>query len=141
MTTRPAILSTIAIVGIVVALGALAVAIVALRKDQTETARIRTLQTQVRTVDQSETQNRVSAADQQIASLQEKVGKIAGYVAAFVNCIPELQTEIGGLSINWHIVPLNASEDSFSVVNGQRISKNCESTLYGGSGEHSPFGG
>src|ERR1700728_64813 len=123
MTTRPAVLSTLAIVGIVVALAALGIAIVALNKDQTDAARIRTLQAQVRLTDESETQ---------ITGLQEKVSKIGGYVAAFVNCIAELQTEIGGLSISWHVAPLDASEDSFNVVDSRQISKDCESTLYGG---------
>jgi hypothetical protein len=121
-------------IGAAVAVAALAIAILALSKDQTDAMRIRALQAQVRLADENETQNRVSAADQQLSGLQERV-------AAFVNCIPELQAEIGGLSINWHVVPLDASEDSFNVVDGQQISKDCESTLYGGSGEHSPLGG
>jgi hypothetical protein len=139
--TRPRILLAVAILGAAVALAALAVAIVALSKDHADAARISTLQAHVRLVDESETQNRISAADQQISSLGEEVNMMGGYVAAFVNCIPELQTEIGGVSISWHVVPPNASEGRFNVVDGRQISKNCESTLYGGTGEHSPLGG
>jgi uncharacterized protein HemX len=132
---RQTLLSTIAIIGVVVALGALAVAIIALKKGQTDTTRIHALQAQVRQVDAAETQTRLTEATSQLASLQERFGKVSSAVAGFVNCVPELQTEIGGLSINWHITPLDASEDSFSIANGRQISRNCEDVLYGSKEE------
>lgn len=109
---------------VLVAVGALAVALVALHKDQT-------LQVQVKKVDAAETQAQLAETTSRLGSLQERFEKVSKYVAAFVNCIPELQTEIGGLRISWNISPLNASEDSFNIVNGRQISRNCEDVIFG----------
>jgi hypothetical protein len=129
------LLSTISILGVVVALAALAVAIIALQKDQTDTTRIHVLQTQVRQVDAAETQTHLTEATSQLASLQERFGKVSSAVAGFVNCVPELQTEIGALGINWHISPLDGSEDSFSIADSRQISRDCEGVLYGSKEE------
>lgn len=109
---------------VLVAVGALAVALVALHKDQT-------LQVQVKKVDAAETQSQLSETTSRLGSLQERFEKVSKNVAGFVNCIPELQTEIGGLSISWHITPLDASEDSFNIVSGRQISRDCEDVIFG----------
>ena len=118
------ILGVVTGLAVLVAVGALAVALIALHKDQT-------LQVQVKKVDAAETQSQLSETTSRLGSLQERFEKVSKNVAGFVNCIPELQTEIGGLSINWHITPLNASEDSFNIVSGRQISRDCEDVIFG----------
>jgi hypothetical protein len=113
---------------VLVAMGALAVGIVALQKTQT-------LQVQVKKVDAAETQSQLAETSSRLGSLYERFEKVSKYVAGFVNCIPELQTEISGLNISWKIIPLNASEDSFSIVNGRQISRACENVIFGAKEE------
>jgi hypothetical protein len=118
------ILGVVTGLAVLVAVGALAVALIALHKDQT-------LQVQVKKVDAAETQSQLSETTSRLGSLQERFEKVSKNVAGFVNCIPELQTEIGGLSINWKISPINASEDSFSIADGRQISRDCEDVIFG----------
>jgi hypothetical protein len=118
------ILGVVTGLAVLVACGALAVALVALHRDQT-------LQVQVKKVDAAETQSQLSETTSRLGSLQERFEKVSKNVAGFVNCIPELQTEIGGLSINWKISPVDASEDSFSIADGRQISRNCEDVIFG----------
>jgi hypothetical protein len=128
---RQTILSTIAIVGIVVALAALAVAIIALNKGQADATRLHTLQAQVRTIvaneGTSELQSKLSFADSQLTTLQDKV-------AGLVTCVPELQAEVAGLSISWKIYGLySEKEDYFNIVSTSQLSNNCDKPLLGSS--------
>jgi hypothetical protein len=72
-----------------------------------------------------------------VATLQSsatsgQVLKLQKTVSSLTNCVPQLQTEIGGLGINWSINGLNTSNDSFSITNPTIISSDCSRTLYGG---------
>jgi hypothetical protein len=60
----------------------------------------------------------------QVTALKRKVQQVE-------SCIPELQTELGGLGINWSINGFNANKDSFTITNPTIISTDCSSVLYG----------
>jgi len=139
VSPRATLLSGAATLGVLLAAGALVLAILAFNKDAGYDARIKTLQAQVKTLGESETQSRVNEANLNYTGLQEKMSKMARYVSALVECVPELQSEIGGLGINYHVSAL-PSEDSFSISNSRQPSRSCETTLYG-TGEHAPLGG
>jgi hypothetical protein len=80
----------------------------------------------------------MAAAQANIAALQSQVtgqGKtishIQGQNSTYANCIPELQTELNGLSISWSLNPVNASSDYFNIANSSQISHDCTKLLYG----------
>jgi hypothetical protein len=61
-------------------------------------------------------------------------GQIAGLkrtVSQMQTCVPEIQTEIGGLSVDWNISGTDANQDSFDIANPTIISTDCSKTLYG----------
>jgi hypothetical protein len=117
---------------VAIALGALAVAIIALNKDQADATRLHTIQAQVRTIvaneGSSELQSKLSFADSQLTNLQSKI-------AGLVTCVPELQAEVAGLSISWKVYgPYSEKEDYFNIVSTSQLSNNCDKPLLG-SGE------
>lgn len=118
------VLGIISGLAVLLAVGAVMIAILALNRNQA-------LETDVHKTDTAETQTRLAETTARLGSLQERFEKVSKYVAGFVNCIPELQTEIGGLSISWKVSPVNASEDSFNIVSGRQISRNCEDIIFG----------
>jgi hypothetical protein len=81
----------------------------------------------------------MAAAQSDIAGLQDQLagqGKTLSKLQAqdhtYANCIPELQTELNGLSINWSINTLNVGNSSFFINNSSQISHDCSKLLYGG---------
>ncbi len=80
----------------------------------------------------------MAAAQTNIAALQSQVtgqGKTISHIqdqnSTYANCIPELQTELNGLSISWSLNPVNASSDYFNIANSSQISHDCTKLLYG----------
>ena len=77
----------------------------------------------------------MAAAQADIAALQSEVtgqGKtishIQGQSSTYANCIPELQTELNGLSISWSLTPLNASSTTSTSPTAARsptIARSC----------------
>jgi uncharacterized protein HemX len=137
-TSRQAILSVVAIaactVALGVALGALALAFVALNKGQTDAKRIHALQVQLRaaaptlssaSAGVSAEQAKLAAADSQISSLEGKLSRLSGAVSSLTNCIPEMQAEIGGLEIK------GETYSAAYISNGTHTSLTCSSVLYG----------
>ena len=50
--------------------------------------------------------------------------------STYANCIPELQTELSGLSINWINTP-DVGSSSFTIDHSSQISHDCSKLLYG----------
>lgn len=74
---------------------------------------------------------RSTAASSTISGLNSSMKKVTQTIAQYRNCLPELQTEIDGLSIGYSINNNDPSKDSFSVTNGAQISNDCNAVLYG----------
>jgi hypothetical protein len=86
---------------------------------------ISTLSGEVSSLQDSTTAGQVTGLKSTVAGLRATVSKLS-------NCIPQVQTEIGGLSITWSINGNNASSDSFNIDNPTIISNDCSRVLYGG---------
>jgi uncharacterized protein YlxW (UPF0749 family) len=66
-----------------------------------------------------------------VASLSGQFNHLRGTVSRMGVCIPQVQTELNGLGIQYSINPTNGSQDSFSITNPTIISTDCTKTLYG----------
>jgi hypothetical protein len=55
-------------------------------------------------------------------------------VAKLVSCVPELQSELGGLKVEGTVYETNVSRDSFYISNPTNVSHECQSILYGTGG-------
>ncbi|MGA7539954.1 MAG: hypothetical protein WBW93_14435 [Steroidobacteraceae bacterium] len=113
----------------VVSTAALAMAIVALQDVSTLTTELRTARRQLRALsDNAE----VAETAREVHSLSGKLNEIGPKLGALFVCVPELQGEINGLSINWEL-PGSFSERKarFEIDNTQQISSNCNGPLYG----------
>lgn len=73
----------------------------------------------------------IAAAQSQLTGLSRTVHGIQGQDARYANCIPELQTELGGLSINWTINTIDVNQSSFFIDNSSQVSHDCSKLLYG----------
>jgi uncharacterized protein HemX len=67
-----------------------------------------------------------------LARVQSQLTKDEGQIATFTNCIPELQTELSGLSISWSYDPSGNTTDYWNLTNNSQISHDCSAVLYGG---------
>lgn len=81
--------------------------------------------------------SQLANAQSSIFSLQDSTtaGQVSGLkrtVAHLTTCLPQLQTEIGGLGISWQINGFDTSKDSFNITNPTIISSDCSGVLYGG---------
>jgi hypothetical protein len=76
-------------------------------------------------------QANIAAAQTQLTGLSRAVHGIQGQDARYTNCIPELQTELNGLTINWTIDALSVSQSSFYINNSSQVSHDCSKLLYG----------
>lgn len=77
---------------------------------------------------QSQLDSTANAAS--IAGVRDQVAKINGTLAHYKNCIPEIQTELDGLTIDYNIDWNDGSQDYFNVDNSNQISNDCNSVLY-----------
>jgi hypothetical protein len=68
-----------------------------------------------------------------LAGVQSQLTKDQLQLASFANCIPELQTELSGLGINYSIYNPNASSDYITISNPNQISRDCSAVLFGGT--------
>lgn len=114
---------------IVVALGALGTAVVALNRDSDLEHKLQSVRGQVRVLSNNteivETTHRVNAAYLKLEQVGPKLG-------ALLACVPEIQGEINGLSISWELPgSLSERQPRFEISNTKQISANCEPTLYG----------
>jgi hypothetical protein len=87
--------------------------------------------------------SQVSSLGANLTTVQADVGNIqssstAGQVAGLKHtisqmqqCVPEIQTEIGGLGIDWNISGDDSSNDSFTISNPTIITGTCSKVLYG----------
>ena len=115
--------------GLLVAVAAVAVALIALQRSSTLKTELRHAQRQVRALsDNSE----VAETSARVAYLSEEWEKVGPKLGALITCVPELQTEVDGLGIEWEI-PGTFSEKKpyFAISNDQQISSNCDNALYG----------
>lgn len=104
-------------------------------------ARAKDLQQQVVSLKTQVADNRSASAAQseKIKDLAAQMTAIPGQaaitsinkkLAQFTNCIPQLQSQINGLSVNWGIYP-DGSRDYFNIANNNIVSNDCSDTLYG----------
>jgi uncharacterized protein HemX len=77
-------------------------------------------------------QRQLASDGSQLVSDGRTLGRIQGQVSTFNNCIPEIQTQLSGLSISWSINAANVGSSSFGVVNNSQVSHDCTKLLYGG---------
>jgi hypothetical protein len=73
----------------------------------------------------------IAAARAQLTGLSRAVHGIQGQDARYTNCIPELQTELSGLTINWTINAVDVNQSSFFINNSSQVSHDCSKLLYG----------
>ena len=76
-------------------------------------------------------QSSIAATQVQLTSLSRTVHGMQGQDARYTNCIPELQTELSGLTINWTINAVDVSQSSFFINNASQVSHDCSKLLYG----------
>jgi len=76
-------------------------------------------------------QANIAAAQSQLTGLSRTVHGIQSQDARYTNCIPELQTELNGLTINWTIDAADVSQSSFFINNSSQVSHDCGKLLYG----------
>jgi hypothetical protein len=62
---------------------------------------------------------------------EAQVAGVRNEFAAYAACIPELQREIAGLSVNWKVNPGKASINFFKLSTNAPISGSCASALTG----------
>lgn len=74
----------------------------------------------------------MAAVKSELASQGQALTKIRNQDATYRNCIPEIQTELDGLSINWNLNVSNPGQSNFAVTNNSQISRDCNRLLYGG---------
>jgi hypothetical protein len=74
--------------------------------------------------------SRVSWALQSVPS-EAQIAGVRNELAAYASCIPQLQSEIAGLGINWRIDPHKPSTDSLRLATASPISASCRSALTG----------
>jgi len=84
------------------------------------------------------TEGRLTTANGRIARLQasSQVGTVATLQTQMhrvMMCIPQVESQIDGLSINWRIDPVDGSNDYFNIANGEQVSTDCSKVLYGTS--------
>lgn len=121
----------------VIAVAAVVLGVVALHDHSTDGVTIHHLEAEVR-----ELTNRTGGADatvtSRVSNLESKVGALEAKavvyshadatVSSFVNCVPELQNELGGLEIKGETYAASY------ITNRTNISKACQALLYGTSG-------
>ena len=121
-----------------VAVASLAVGVIALRKDQTDAARIRTLQTQVRAAAApasntssglQEAQSKLSATDSELLSINEQLSKLAPKLTGVADCLPEVQKELGGLELK-ETRGTALERGSVYITNPVQVSIPCNKVLY-----------
>jgi hypothetical protein len=133
----PVILTAVAVLFAAIALAAVGLAIVALNKDSQDKTSIHTLQAQVRALT-AHTGGVTASVTSRVGELESKVKTLEGRAVGFskadgtlnslTNCIPELQSEIGGLEIAGETYSVSR------ISNRTNISKTCTATLYGTGG-------
>lgn len=76
-------------------------------------------------------QSDVSGIKSRLAGQSKAITGLQNKAATYTNCIPEIQTELSGLTINWNIDTTNVSNSSFGIDNSSQISHDCTKLLYG----------
>lgn len=74
----------------------------------------------------------MAAVQGQLASEGSTLSKLQNESALYSNCIPEIQTELNGLSINWSINASDVGASTFNISNNSQTSRDCSKLLYGG---------
>ena len=133
----PAVLTAAAVLFAVIAVAAVGLAIVALNKDSQNKTSIHTLQAQVRALT-AHTGGVTASVTSRVTALEGKTKALEGRASGFskadatlsslTNCVPELQSEIGGLEIAGETYSVSR------ISNRTNISKTCEAVLYGTGG-------
>ncbi len=127
-------LASVSAVLAALAVGALVVAVIGLSKDSHDKASIHALEAQVRTLTAhtggatASVTSRVGELEGKVKALEAKAvvySRTDATVASLDNCIPELQSEFGGLEIK------GETYASSYITNRTNISKSCQALLYG----------
>jgi septal ring factor EnvC (AmiA/AmiB activator) len=123
---RTTILIAITILGTVLAIVALAVAVTAIGKDQTDSKRIGALQAQLHAAAPtlSSASNGVIAEQTKLKTLESRIAKLAPQLAAIESCLPELQSELSDLEIKGETYALSY------ISNSAHTSLACNKILY-----------
>jgi hypothetical protein len=61
----------------------------------------------------------------QLADVPNMMQGIRDRLAAFASCVPELQREISGIVVSWHMGPFKASPDYVTLADKAHLSKAC----------------
>ncbi len=128
------------IIATIVILAVGVVAVVGLTKASSDRTTIRQLEAEVHSL-QAKTGAQGSSVTQELQTLKTEFASSKsaqaladGRVAKLISCVPELQSEIGGLKIEGTVYETNVSRDSFYVSNPTNISHECQAILYGSGG-------
>jgi hypothetical protein len=130
----------VVVIATVLILAVAAVAIVGLSKSSSNKTTIKRLEAEVHAL-----QAKTGAQGHNVATeLQTLKGEFASShsaqalsdarVARLVSCVPELQSELGGLKVEGTVYETNVSRDSFYISNPTNVSHECQSILYGTGG-------
>jgi hypothetical protein len=114
-----------------------AVAVVGLTQASSDKTTIRTLEREVHAL-QAKTGAQGKGVAQELQTLKGEFASAKsaqaladGRVAKLVSCVPELQSEMGGLKVEGTVYETNVSRDTFYIANPTNISHECQAMLYG----------
>lgn len=88
------------------------------------------LQQQAAKLQAQQTQLNSTANAESIKGVKQQLTQVNNTLAQYRNCVPELQTELDGLTINYNINWSNPGQDYFNINNGSQISNDCSRVLY-----------
>jgi hypothetical protein len=127
----------ILVVASIVILAVGVVAVIGLTKAGSDRTTIRQLEAEVHSL-QAKTGAQGNSVAQELQALKAEFASSKsaqsladGRVAKLVSCLPELQSEIGGLKVEGTVYETNVSRDSFYISNPTNVSHECQSMLYG----------
>jgi outer membrane murein-binding lipoprotein Lpp len=140
-TQRTTALTIIAAVAVIVALAGVGIAVVSLNKGSQDKTSVHRLEAKVRVLT-AHTGGATASVTSRVGELEAKVKALEGRTASFAktiatvgslsNCVPELQSEIGGLSLKEDTT--EGYITNAYINNPTNISKNCQNILYGTGG-------
>lgn len=108
---------------------ALAIALIALGRAETLAKELRHADRQLHAMSDN---TEVAETAREVHTITGKLDEIGPKIGGLFVCVPELQSEVDGLSISWEL-PGSYSERKpyFAITNNQQISSNCDNALYG----------
>jgi hypothetical protein len=76
-------------------------------------------------------QAKIAAVQHQLSDQGTLLNILQRQGAAYINCLPALQSELAGLAIDWRINTVHWGASSFSIADRNQISQGCARLLYG----------